>query len=199
MGRLLRQKRRQLFLSERFVIYVITTGGYRDGFVAPPVEGLEVHVLQSEQDVEYLVAAGYEDVRRVMRPAGHQLRSGAIGFCAFVKRDVAHIAWVATTADAKLAIDSVPYLVGFADGEACWGGAYTVGRFRGKGLHGHVMEWRLRYCDEHGYRVVVGATNVDNAPSLRNQAKYGPRVRAQGRYRRVLRWSSWTEECQEDV
>jgi len=199
IGRLLRQKRRRLFSSERFVIYETETAAYGVGIVAPPVEALEVHVLHSEQDVERLAAAGYEDVRRVMRPVVRRLRSGAIGFVAFVNRNVAHVAWVAPTAEAKACVDAAPYRVDFADREACWGGAYTVGRFRGLGLHRHVMAWRLRYCHEHGYQVLVAAAAVDNVPSLRNHRKYGPRVRALGRYRRVLRWSSWTEECQEDV
>ena len=157
IGRLLYQKRRQIVSSERFVIYVTETVGHEASLVAPPTDGLEVHILHSEKDVERLVAAGYEDVRRVVRPAGRRLRMGGIGFCAFVKRKVAQVNWVAPTADAKPSIDAVPCRVKFSEGEACSGGALTLDRFRGLGLHSHVMALRLQYCRAHGCTALVAA------------------------------------------
>jgi len=200
IGRLFRDNRRGLFSHERFVIYETNTAAYEKGIVAPPVEALEVHVLHNEQDVERLAAAGYEDVRRVMKPTVRRLRGGAIGFIAYVNRDVAHADWVAPTAEAKASLlDLLPYRVAFAEGEVSWSGGYTVGRFRGLGLYRYVMALALRYCREHGYHVVVAAVAVDNAPSHRNHIRYGSRVRARGRHLHVLRWSRWTEECQGDV
>ena len=46
------------------------------------------------------------------------------------------------------------------------------------GIYRHVMAWRLRYCHELGYRVVVDATIVGKMPSLRSQDTYDPRIRA---------------------
>ncbi|MFC2008814.1 hypothetical protein ACFLUT_02030 [Chloroflexota bacterium] len=199
IGRLLWQKRRKLFSSERFVIYETETAAYGAGIIAPPVEALEVHVLHSEQDVERLAAAGYEDVRRVMRLVVRRLRSGAIGFVAFVDRDVANAVWVAPTAEAKASLDLLACRVNFVAGEAYWSGAYTVDRFRGLGIYRYVMAWALRYCHEQRYRVLVAAVAVDNASTLRNHSRYRSRVRARGRHRHVLHWSHWTEECQGDL
>ena len=61
------------------------------------------------------------------------------------------------------------------------------------GIYCHGMAWRLRYCHELGYRVVVDATIVGNMPSLRSQDTYDPRIRAFCRYRRFVHWRDWKE------
>ncbi|MBN1855685.1 MAG: hypothetical protein JW846_01875 [Dehalococcoidia bacterium] len=191
--RYLRDQSRHVYYFACYVIYEIDTADYIRGLEAPSIDGLKVYVLESESDVRRLVDEGYEDLRRVVRPATRCLQGGAVGFCAFVNRDVAHIAWVGFTREAQRILDVVPYFVDFDHGEACWGGSFTAERFRNLGIYRHVMAWRLRYCHERGYRVLVDATRVDNAPSLRSQFTYNPRTRAFYRYRRFLRWCDCTE------
>jgi len=186
--------RRRILCTEKFVIYATDTSAYKTGLALPPIDGLEVHILQNETDVERLVQGNYEDVRNVVRPAGRRLRQGAVGFCAFVRREVAHVAWVALSATAKQSFDVLPYPVDFQGGEACWGGALTTRRFRNRGIYRYVMAWRLRYCHEQGYPVLVDATAVDNVASLKSQGTYDPAVRSVGYYRRILWTSNWTEQ-----
>ena len=183
----------RLFWSTRFVIYTTNTSSYETGLAVPPVEGLEVHTLRSESDVDRLVAMGYEDVLGVVGPARRFLRRGAVGFCAFVKGAVAHVSWVALNESAKQNLEVIPCDVRFDEGEAYWGGSVTMRRFRNLGIYKYVMALRLRYCQERGYAVLVDATTVDNAASLKAQNIYDPRVRAVFRYRRILWWSDWTE------
>ena len=192
-GRHLTQLLRGIYWSEEFVIYATDTCGYEIGLAEPSVEGLEVYVLHTEADVVRLLAAGYEDVRCIVRPTGSRLSSGAVGFCAFVNRRVAHVAWVAFDAAAKRGFDSLPYDVQFENGEAAWGGALTISSYRNLGLYRYVMAWRMRYCHERGCPVLVDSTSLRNVASLRSQATYNPEIRAIGRYRRFLHWSRWTQ------
>jgi len=192
-GRHLTQLLRGLYWSEEFVIYATDTCGYGIGLSEPSVEGLEVYVIHTETDVLKLCAAGYEDVRCIVRPAGRRLSSGAVGFCAFVNRRVSHVAWVAFNATAKRGFDSLPYDIDFENGEAAWGGALTISRYRNLGLYRYVMAWRMRYCHERGCPVLVDSTSLLNVASLRSQATYNPEVRAVGHYRRFLRRSRWTQ------
>ncbi len=179
--------------STDYVIHVTDTADCVVGLTAPTVEGLEVHVLTDEREVERLLSEGYEDVRRVVKRARQRLQGGAVGICAFVNRDVAHVEWVAFTEAAGRTIDVPACFVNHDKREALWGGAYTVGRFRKMGIFRHVMACALRYCQEHGYDVVVGTTQVRNVPSVRGQDPYGPRVRAGVRHRRFLTWHDWHE------
>jgi len=182
-----------VYWQEDFVIHETNTADYALVLVTPPIDGLEVYILESESDLERLVSKGYEDVRRVVRITARRLEQGAVGFCAFVNRDVAHVAWVALTREAQATLDLFPYFVDFDRGEGWWGGSLTTGRFLNLGVYRHVMAWRLRYCYEHGCHVLIDATEVRNAPSLRSQETYNPRTRAYYRYRRFLRWCKWTE------
>ncbi|MBE9505192.1 MAG: hypothetical protein IMY84_00120, partial [Chloroflexi bacterium] len=136
----------RLYWHADYIIHVTNTADCAVGLTAPPVDGLEVHILANERDVERLSGDGYEDVRRVVRPAARRLQKGAVGFCAFVNRDVAHVEWVAFTEAARLAIDVSPCFADHGRGEASWGGAYTVRRFRNLGIFRHVMACALRYC-----------------------------------------------------
>ena len=193
VARHLHQLSRRVYWHEHFAIYETNTADYALGLVAPSIDGLEVYILGSESDVQRLMSEGYEDVRRVVRPAARRLQQGAVGFCAFVNREVAHVSWVAFTQEAKLTFDVLPYFVDFEGGEACGGGTLTTEPFRNRGLYRHVRAWRLRYCCEHGSHVLVDATAVNNTPSLRGMNRYNPRMRAFYRNRRFLRWREWTE------
>ena len=185
--------RYRLVWNTRFVVMATDTSTYEVGLAMPPVEGLDVHVLHSEADVERLVGLGYQDVRGVVRRAGRRLRQGAVGFCAFVKGEVAHVAWVALNEPAKRTLAPIPCDVRFDEGEGYWGGSMTTRRFRNLGIYKYVMALRLRYCHECGYAVLVDATEVNNAASLKAQDIYAPRVRAIGRYSRILWWSNWKD------
>ena len=173
------------------------TSTYGVGLAPPPVEGLDVQVLHSESDVDRLVAMGYEDVRGAVRYAGHSLRHGAVGFCAYVNGAVAHVAWVALNDSAKATLAPIPCDVRFDAGEGYWGGSVTTRRFRSMGIYKHVMALRLRYCHERGYSVLIDVTEMNNAASLKAQDIYSPRVRDVRRYRRILWWSHCWEDKEE--
>jgi len=73
---------RWLFLSTRFVVMTTDTLAYDAGLAVPPVEGLEVHILHSESDMERLAAMGYEDVRDEERRSSLETRcSGVLCLC----------------------------------------------------------------------------------------------------------------------
>ncbi|MFC2008815.1 hypothetical protein ACFLUT_02035 [Chloroflexota bacterium] len=165
------------FWSTRFVIYTTNTSSYEAGLAVPPVEGLELHILHSESDMDRLVATGYEDARGVVGPARRRLRKGAVGFCTFVKGVAAHVSWVALSESAKHSLEIVPSDVRFDDGEGYWGESITMRRFRNLGICEYVMALRLRHCHERGYAVLIDATAVDNVTSFRGQDIYAPRVR----------------------
>jgi hypothetical protein len=197
--RRVRIMRRALFTREDYVVYRFSTDVSSLPQHRPDVDGLDVAVLESETDVTRLVERGY-DVP-VFHPAVQTrwLQRGGVAFCAFVGQRLAHIAWVALREDARGCCDGLPYLVDFAQGEACWGGSYTWLPFRGLGLYRYVCGIRLRYLHDRGFHSCRDAVAVRNVASQRGQGWWRPHPCVAARYSRFLRWTRWEESPLEAV
>jgi len=139
------------------------------------------------------VAETHCDIRGLVPAARRALDSGAVAFCVYHGRDVAHVGWLATTTAARRAIDRLGYDVRFDRGEAWTGAAFTVPRFRNQGLLTYSCLRRFDYLLESGFLVSRAAVATDNAASHRVTMLFEPHVYAIGRQLRFLRWRRWTE------
>ena len=189
----LNEMRRSVLCVERYVIYQFDTDAGCGPLSVPPIDGLEVFVVEREEDLDALAARGFEVP--VSHPTFRRgwLRRGGVAFCAYVNRELAHVAWVALTTAARGCCDGLPYHVDFERGEACWGGSYTSRRFRGCGLYTYVCGVRLRYLHEHGWPVCRDAVRVDNVASLKGQGQWNPRPCFGASLVRFLGWTRWRE------
>jgi hypothetical protein len=160
----------------------------------PRLESCDVRVIHSNSEADSVAAEGFEDLRKVLVYSPRALDRGAIAFCVYVDRSLAHVGWVALTPAAKQAVDRLPYKVDFADGEACTGGTYTIDRFRGRNLMAYGYYLRLEYLRKLGCTVSRNAVVVNNTASQKSHAKFSPEIWATGRFIQVLRWHRWTEK-----
>ncbi|MBE9505798.1 MAG: hypothetical protein IMY84_03205 [Chloroflexi bacterium] len=181
------------FWWESFRVYEFVLTELGEVSLAPPVAGLEVHVIECEDDADRLVQEGYEDFRLTIGSSGRRLESGAVAFCAHVDGVLAHVAWVALSEDAKRSFDVLPYAVDFANGEGCSGGSWTFPRYRGWGIYRYVMGWRLAYLQSHGCTLCRNATLADNVAALRGQEVFPHRVIGRAHVRRLFGRTRWTE------
>ncbi len=191
--RYLRSLLRSSFSLERYVIFEFDTEVAQPPVPPPEIADLEVVIVEDEEGYRRLVAAGFEVPPFHPSFQPQWLRRGGVAFCAYVHRRLAHIGWVALSAEAKGCCDWLSYRVDFDHGEACWGGAHTWPSFRGLGLYTYVCGLRLQYMREHGFTRCRDAVRIDNVASLRGQAWWHPRPCLTGRFIRVLRWTSWRE------
>jgi hypothetical protein len=159
----------------------------------PQVEGLEVRVLDSLNDLRALVECGYEDPRTRVVAVERRLVAGAVAVCGFANRRLAYVGWVAMSQQAKLSFDRLPYHVAFDRGEAATGGAWTAPECRGAGLYHFMFGRELDVLRRRGRLVCRNAIAVDNYPSQRGQASYGAQVCARGRLIHILGRRRWTE------
>ena len=162
-----------------------------------PSEEVVLHVIETREDVSMLVAEGYEDVMSTVPLFERRLDSGAVAACAFVGKEFASIDWMAFSVTAKLSFDQRPYKVDFAKGEVCTGGAFTVRRFRRRGIAACRFSRQVQYMHERGCTVYRTAIRDDNTPSKRPVERYGGQVRRIGHWRRLLWSTSWTETAVE--
>ncbi|NLE96316.1 MAG: hypothetical protein GX600_11690 [Dehalococcoidia bacterium] len=185
-GRFTGMLAKKAFFSAEYYVHEFDLMALDDTYAAAPIDNLEVHIVESDEDVSRLVERGYEDCRLTVPGAKRCLRSGAVGLCAYVGGTLAHIAWVGLNEEAKRSFDALAYRVRFDEREGCSGGSWTFPSFRGKGLYRHVMWRRFTYLREHGCLVCRHATGVHNVPSLRGQAVFPCKLEGTLRFVRVF-------------
>ncbi len=158
----------------------------------PKVDSLESRIVSSEQQVNELTSDGFD-----LGSSHDMLRSllgkGAILFCIFIERVLAHAAYVAFTEETRAWLEP-PYRVDYSKNEASTGGGFTIPKYRGIGLFTYNLYIMLRFLKD---RRIVKARNIvhtGNIASLRAVVKFGPRVYAKGYFVRILRWRFWKEK-----
>jgi RimJ/RimL family protein N-acetyltransferase len=159
----------------------------------PKIQGLTFEIVSTNQEADELAAEGLE-FRSQDGIDRERLDRGAVAFCAFVEKELAHIGWVAMTEEAKKMVDSLPYKVDFADNEVCMGGVWTNPKYRRMGLLAYTDFKEHQFLKERGIvksRASIVATNI---ASQRGVAKFGAKMYAEAHYSRVLWWKSWKEK-----
>jgi GNAT superfamily N-acetyltransferase len=73
------------------------------------------------------------------------------------------------------------------------GGAYTVQKYRGKGLMAYVYYKAYEYLRDKGITISRNAVTVDNVISQKVLSKFSLEIYAQARYIRILWWTYWKE------
>lgn len=157
------------------------------GFL-PMMQDFTFNIVTTNQQADELADNGFQDFRRHWRTARQGLETGAMAFCVFVGRELAHIGWVATNNKAKDTFDPLPYRVKFSSNEACTGGTWTWPKYRGKGLMIYIYFKRFQFLWERGIKISRSAVEVDNIASQKVHSKFGPRIYARARYLRVGKW-----------
>jgi hypothetical protein len=158
----------------------------------PSIRDFTCHVVRTSQQADELEANGYE-FRSYQGKSRKALDSGAIAFCVFVQRELAHIGWIALSDDAKPYVDDW-VKVDFASKEACTGATLTIPKHRGNGFMTYGYYERFEFLREMGVLKSKASVGVGNIASRRVHAKFSPRLYAKARYFKFLRWESWKEE-----
>lgn len=145
----------------------------------------------------------YEKVLRedtmVVKPTGTHLRisegKDTVSFEVFSEGVLAHITKVALTWKGREPSgDTLPYLVDFTRGEACSGGSRTFRRFRGRGFYYYAYSELFHYLYTKGFKVDKFTVRKSNAASIHTLEKLLPDKKAEYRYLKILKWTSWKAE-----
>lgn len=159
----------------------------------PRIQDFTVKIISSNQEANDLVADGLEDFRLYVFYGKEALDLGAIAFCIYVDKALAHVGWAAFSEKGKAHIDPLPFHVAFSAGEACTGGTRTIARFEGKGLMTYGYYLRLEYFRKKGIVASKNSVATDNIASQKVHAKFNPKIYAQARYIRIFGLQFWKE------
>jgi hypothetical protein len=194
-GKALNYLRRRLFLYQNVYLYEHTLKERNGADYMPGLQGFTHRVIASNRQADEVASEGFDDIRNrpVLLDARRCLDKGAIAFCIFVGTELAHISWAATSEQAKKTFDALPYRVAFSQGQVCTGGTVTLPEYRGSGFMGYGYYKKLDYLRQRGYATSRNAVAKGNVASQKVHARFGPRIYAQARYLRILRWTLWRE------
>ena len=158
----------------------------------PKIHDFTFKIVSTNQEADRLVPNGFE-FRSFNSVFRERLDKGAIAFCIFIGRELAHIGWVAMNEEARKSILTLPLRVNFSNNESFIGGIITMPKYQGKGLMAYGLLKRLQFLREKGVMVsrhIIAKNNVVSRTVVENSGynRYG-----EARYLRILWWKSWKE------
>lgn len=173
------------FPCEKLYIYEHYIKEKHSADFIPDLRDLESFMLRNKQEMIKLIEKGYRFGSRKTNNL-NALDHGAIVFCAFVNKELAHIGRLALTEQAKHYVDSRPFKVDFEKGEACTGNTWTSRKFRGKGLMKFSYFQRFEYLRKLGITISRNSVEISNIASNRVHTKFEHKICAQAEYRQLF-------------
>ena len=180
------------FMYGTYYLYEHIVNESKKADFLPGIRGLTFRIVSTNQQADELIADGLE-FRSYVLDTRQWLGRGAIAFCIFVDGELAHISWVAMTAEVKGRLTELPFQVNFSNNEAYWGRLETNPRYQRMGLWGYSYHKILKFMRERGIVTLRFVVHTNNISTQRGYAKFGARRYAKARYLRILWWKFWKE------
>ena len=178
-------------MFKRFFVYKHIIIARDEAKYLPRIRDYSFHIIESHAQAEKLAGEGL-NVYTGFKQAGRFLDTGAIAFCVFIGRDLAHIGWLALNEDAKSSFEPWPYPVDFPY-QGCTGGTETKKEYEGNGLMTYVYYKRFEYLRQKGIFSVKNIVETSNTASNKVHSKFNP-LRKRGFYLRIgYWWQFWCE------
>lgn len=93
-----------IFHYGTYYLYEHTIKEENEADFVPRIENFTFKIVSNHREADELAANGFGDFRQHFISARRSLDKGAIAFCVFIGRELAHIGWVAMTEEAKKSI-----------------------------------------------------------------------------------------------
>ena len=170
------------FTYETVYIYENTLHG---SSIACKVDNLRLRLITYPEELDQLLAKGFNfsPYEMSIQQCKERLSRGAIFFCAFVGKELAHGSWIGMSRRSHGDFYAFPMDYGHT---ACIGGTMTVPKYRRKGINVYVYSEIFRYIREKGLSKAVLEIHKDTIAAQSSQAKLGSYVWGTGHHLRLL-------------
>jgi hypothetical protein len=190
-------KRAALFLKKSFSVnyssYYIYENRLEGPQFEPKIEGASLKIVSAPEEFDRLAAEGLILLPWDIKVLKNKAARGAIAFCAFVGRNLAHVTWLALSEEAKNTVDPFPTKIDWQR-EAWSGSSRTNAKFQRMGLYSYVYSEIFRYLKEIGRVRDRFTIEKNNTASQNTLAKFDSKVIAEGWYLKVFFWKFWKEK-----
>jgi hypothetical protein len=180
----------RLFQYGNYYLYEHIMTERNEADFLPKFKNFTAHMVTSAQQGDELKAQGYNIYTNSINTR-NRLDKGAIAFCVFIEKDLAHIGWSALTEKGMESFEPFPYRVNFDKQEACTGGTETVTKYEGHGLMTYGYFKRFQFLYEKGTLISKNLVGVNNTASQKVHSKFIPLTRTKTRYIKILWWHNW--------
>lgn len=174
---------KQLFFAYRaYFLYENTLDG---STFASKTDNLTLKLISAPGELEQLLLEGFtfSPYHMSIQQCKERLNRGAIMFCAFVGKKLAHGSWVATSREA--CSDFHPFPMD-CEHTAYVGGTMTILEYRRKGINLYIHSEIFRYLKKKGLSRAVLAIDKGNIAAQDSQNKLGSRIWGRGYDLRLL-------------
>lgn len=186
-----------LFRRETYYIYGKDLNERREIDSALKIQKVTLKIISVPQQVDELAAEGFDFSPQLsINNLKERLNKGAMLFCVFVGKDLAHTSWVAVQDKAN--IDPIASKMHYQE-QAYIGASATKPAYRGLGLYPYTLCQICKVLEEAGKQRVVISTTGDNRPSIKGITKAGFELYKRGCYSKLLLWKSWKEQPIKEV
>lgn len=176
------------FLKQSFFTYTayfIFENTLAGSIFACKADNLTLKLISALEELEQLLLEGFtfSSYHMSIQQCKQRLNKGAILFCAFVGKELAHGSWVATSR--KACSDFHPFPMD-CEHTAYIGGTMTIPKYRRKGINVYVHSEVFRYLKEKGLSRAMLAIDKNNIAAQDSQNRLGSRIWGRGYDLRLL-------------
>ncbi|MFC1993481.1 hypothetical protein ACFLV3_06750 [Chloroflexota bacterium] len=183
------------FFYGTFYLYEHTIKERKEEEYLPRIDKFTFVIINEDKQVRKMIDKGFENIyeAEVRVDVRKCLENGAIAFCFFINKELAHIGWVALNEQAKNCFDIVPYYVDFFHGQACTGGTVTLPKYGGKGFMQYGYYQRFEFLRRKSYKTSRNSVAKGNIAAEKAHGKFLPRIYAKGKLIRLFKWTYWKQ------
>lgn len=184
--------RRFFFSYETYYIYkkiLNETGGTE---FTPRLQDNTLKIISTPSELDGLIVEGFDlSSYTNIENIEERLNKGAVLFCVFTERKLAHTSWVGM--DNKVRIDMLPLAMDYQN-EAYIGDCVTRPQYRGLELYPYTLYKIAEFLKGKGKKGAKITAAKDNAPSHKAITKARFEIYGEGRYLKLLLWKLWKEK-----
>lgn len=174
---------KQLFFTYR--VYHLYENTLNGSALVRKVDNVTLKLIITQEKLEQLLLEGFTfpSYHMSIQQCKQRLDRGAILFCAFIDKELAHGSWVATSK--KACPDFHPFPMD-CEHTAYIGGTMTIPKYRRKGINVYIHSEIFRYLKEQGFSRAMLAIDKGNIAAENSQNKLGSSVWGRGYELRLL-------------
>ena len=182
----------RIFFYKTYYLYKYDIEELDEAAYLPRTQDFTLKIVSSNREADEMAADGY-DMRYWYPVYSKRLDKGAVAFCLFIGRELAHIGWVGVNSRAKASLGEVPYKVSYSNNEAFSGCVWTDPKYRRLGLQRYGYFKRRQFLKDCGKTVGRAAIATNNAGTITMAEKIGAQRYGRGRLVKLLGWQFWKE------
>ncbi len=181
------------FSYGNYYLYEKTLNDADEVEFTPKIQNCNLRIISTPEQIDELIAEGFDfSSYSSIENLKNGLSKGAILFCVFIGRELAHTSWCAMS-NATAIYDLLFQRMNYQDAGYI-GPCNTNYVYRGLRLYPYVLSQICKFLKKKGKSKTLIGASKSNLPSIRGIIKAGFVISGEVRYLKLLFWEFWKEK-----